>query len=56
MKIYLKACPRCQGDVEMPADKRDDPSCIQCGFMVNPNSVQRIIRQKNERLKILVDG
>lgn len=54
MKITLKGCPKCGGDVETPATKRDDPSCIQCGFELNENSVQRVLRQKNERLKLVV--
>jgi len=53
-KIVLKGCPRCRGDVEVPIDKRDDPSCIQCGFQANDNAMRRIIRQKSETIKLVV--
>jgi len=33
--LYLKACPRCQGDVQLVNDV-DGPflGCLQCGFRV----------------------
>lgn len=48
MSLLLKACPKCGGDIELPRNTnvREDPECIQCGFMVNINSVARMRRSK----------
>jgi len=34
MMLWLKACPRCGGDL-MPASLEDQPalSCLQCGYL-----------------------
>lgn len=53
MSILLKGCPRCGGDLELPRNvKLDDPSCLQCGFEYNPNSIARILKEKQEKLKV----
>ena len=54
MSLFLKACPKCKmGDIEVPRTLsiREDPECIQCGFMVNINSVARMRRAKLEAKK-----
>ncbi len=34
--LYIKACPRCQGDVELGSDMYGKYlACLQCGYMVD---------------------
>lgn len=55
MSILLKGCPRCGGDLELPRNaKLDDPSCLQCGFEANPNSIARIKKEK-QKLVLVVE-
>ena len=34
--LYVKACPRCQGDVELGSDMYGRYlACLQCGYMID---------------------
>ena len=46
--LYLKACPKCQGDIELvvyPSDDGEDNrkslSCLQCSFTVDSQESAR---------------
>ena len=43
MKLHLKGCPRCQGDLNTNEDMYGEyKECLQCGFMLDvekPNSL-----------------
>lgn len=43
-KLWLKSCPRCQGDVVREDDPLWGPSydCIQCGHSLTKDQVGRI--------------
>lgn len=53
MKLWLKGCPRCKGDVEVPRvpTPYDDPTCIQCGFYMCEQTVANLKSPK----KVVVD-
>ena len=39
MMLYLKACPRCRGDVKYERDTYGRfLQCLQCGFLVSSKS------------------
>ncbi len=39
MMLYLKACPRCRGDVKYERDVYGRfLECLQCGFLINSKS------------------
>ena len=39
MKLYLKACPRCRGDVKYERDVYGRYlECLQCGFLLSSKS------------------
>jgi hypothetical protein len=41
MMLYLKACPRCQGDVKYESDVYGKfLECLQCGFLISSHKVE----------------
>lgn len=35
MTLYLKACPRCRGDIQLDDDQYGRyMECLQCGFLI----------------------
>jgi DNA-directed RNA polymerase subunit RPC12/RpoP len=39
MTLYLKACPRCHGDIALDDDQFGRyMECLQCGFLVRPKA------------------
>jgi hypothetical protein len=41
MILYLKACPRCQGDVKYESDVYGKfLECLQCGFLISSHAVE----------------
>jgi hypothetical protein len=42
MMLYLKACPRCMGDVKYESDIYGKfLECLQCGFLISSHKVER---------------
>ena len=37
--LYLKACPRCRGDLVLEALDYDELVCLQCSFRSSPGAV-----------------
>ncbi len=45
--LYLKACPRCKGDVEFTNDQFGHyMECLQCGFMIRPKGDKALARPR----------
>ena len=45
MKFWLRACPKCGGDLELQLDLTGAyVQCVQCGLELNP-SQERLLRQ-----------
>ena len=45
MKFWLRACPKCGGDLELQPDLTGAyVQCVQCGLELNP-SQERLLRQ-----------
>tara|TARA_Y100000748_G_C15287106_1_gene406883 strand:- start:315 stop:476 length:162 start_codon:yes stop_codon:yes gene_type:complete len=47
--IYLKACPKCQGDIELvsyPDNKF--LQCLQCGYSIDSKSAARKLAEKKQ--------
>jgi len=49
--IYLKACPKCSGDVELVADLDGSMlQCLQCSFKVDsPEAARRVAAEKAKK-------
>ncbi len=44
MKFWLRACPKCGGDLELQLDVRGAyVQCVQCGLELNPGQ-ERLLR------------
>ncbi|MFP6678993.1 MAG: hypothetical protein VB824_02400 [Dehalococcoidia bacterium] len=39
MTLYLKACPRCEGDIALDDDQYGRyMECLQCGYTIRPKA------------------
>ena len=46
MKFWLRACPKCGGDLELqPEVTMSYVECLQCGLELNPDQV-RLLRRR----------
>ena len=54
MMLYLKACPRCQGDVKYESDVYGKfLECLQCGFLISSHKVEsRGSSEEDDRAKV----
>lgn len=42
MTLYLKACPRCRGDIQLDDDQYGRyMECLQCGFLIRSKAEDR---------------
>ncbi|MCH7594089.1 MAG: hypothetical protein IIB27_06235 [Chloroflexi bacterium] len=42
MTLYLKACPRCSGDIQLNTDQFGRyMECLQCGFLIRSKAEEK---------------
>ena len=51
--LYLKACPRCRGDVKFADDQYGKYlECLQCGYTIDGNDRKSGARELDERAAV----
>jgi DNA-directed RNA polymerase subunit RPC12/RpoP len=52
MTLYLKACPRCHGDIALDDDQYGRyMECLQCGFLIRSKAEEEVVPAMPSRTK-----
>ena len=55
--VYLKACPRCRGDIFTETERREVYfSCLQCGHVLTPLEEKLLQFRTQQWVRVIASG